>query len=230
MASKVAVVSGYGVGISAAVAKRLGSQGYKLALLSRTQSRLDNAVSELSKAGVAAKGYSVDLSNASAVKPVMTAIHDDLGPINILFWNPVNTAEHFMTVTPEQLQMGYNTCVTGLVVAVQAAHADLKATKGAVLVTGGGLESESDDWTQMAVDWGAASTAIVKAAGRKLVHILHKGLAADGIYVGEVMVTSTVKGTTWDTAGSATLLPEDVADKFVELLDQRAPNVWCVTV
>lgn len=42
--SKVAVIAGYGVGISAAAAKRFGQEGYKLALLARTQSRLDQAV------------------------------------------------------------------------------------------------------------------------------------------------------------------------------------------
>lgn len=42
--SKVAVIAGYGSGISAAVAKRFGAEGYKLALLARTQSRLDEAV------------------------------------------------------------------------------------------------------------------------------------------------------------------------------------------
>ena len=41
--SKVAIVAGYGIGISAAVAKRLGAEGYKLALLARTQPRIDAA-------------------------------------------------------------------------------------------------------------------------------------------------------------------------------------------
>lgn len=41
----VGIVAGYGPGISAAVAKRFGGKGYKLALLARTQSRLDAAVS-----------------------------------------------------------------------------------------------------------------------------------------------------------------------------------------
>lgn len=42
--SKVTVVAGYGTGISAAVGKRFGSEGFHLALLARTASRLDAAV------------------------------------------------------------------------------------------------------------------------------------------------------------------------------------------
>lgn len=42
--SKLAVIAGYGAGISAAFVNILGANGYKLALLARTQSRLDEAV------------------------------------------------------------------------------------------------------------------------------------------------------------------------------------------
>lgn len=41
--SKVALIAGYGIGISAGVAKKFGAEGYKVALLARTQSRLDEA-------------------------------------------------------------------------------------------------------------------------------------------------------------------------------------------
>jgi hypothetical protein len=83
-------------------------------------------------------------------------------------------------------------CAVGLVTAVQAAHEDLKAQKGAVLVTGGGLSLETDESTAGAFDWGCASLGIAKAAQRKLVHIMHKALAADGIYVAEVTVMGGV--------------------------------------
>jgi hypothetical protein len=41
---------------------------------------------------------------------------------------------------------------TGLVAAVQAAHKDLKATKGAVLVTGSMLSVETEDVTKLAIE------------------------------------------------------------------------------
>jgi hypothetical protein len=84
--------------------------------------------------------------------------------------------------------------VAGLVAAVQSAHEDLKAQKGAVLVTGGGLSLETEKSTAAAADWGMASHGVAKAAQRKLVHIMHKALAADGIYVAEVTVMGGVSG------------------------------------
>jgi hypothetical protein len=46
-------------------------------------------------------------------------------------------------------------------------------------------------------------------------------LKPDGIYVGEVMVLGTVKGTGWDS-GSATIDPATVANKFWELYVARS--------
>lgn len=75
---------------------------------------------------------------------------------------------------------------------MQAAHGDLKAQQGAVLVTGGGLALERDDMAAAAANWGMATLGVAKAAQRKLVHVMHKALAADGIYVAEVTVMGGV--------------------------------------
>jgi hypothetical protein len=88
------------------------------------------------------------------------------------------------------------------VTAVQAAHEDLKAQQGAVLVTGGGLSLETDEMSTAAASWGMASLGVAKAAQHKLVHIMHKALAADGIYVAEVTVMG---GVSWWLVQAAAL-------------------------
>jgi hypothetical protein len=95
---------------------------------------------------------------------------------------------------------------SGLVAAVQAAHTDLKAQKGVVLVTGGGLALEQDDMAAAAASWGLVTLGVAKAAQRKLVHIMHKALAADGIYVGEVTVMGGVSGKIWHQLANGTCL------------------------
>jgi len=61
-----------------------------------------------------------------------------------------------------------------------------------VLVTGGGLALERDSMTAAAANHGMATLGIAKAAQRKLVHIMHKSLSSDGIYVAEVTVMGGV--------------------------------------
>jgi hypothetical protein len=114
----------------------------------------------------------------------------------------------------------------GLIAAVQAAHADLRATQGAVLVTGGGVSLETDAAASLAEEYGATTLAVSKAAQRKLVHIMHKGLGKEGIYVAELTVAGMVRGTPYDPKGTSRLTPEGVADAFWELLQKRDPGVW----
>jgi hypothetical protein len=116
----------------------------------------------------------------------------------------------------------------GLIAAVQAAQADLRTNKGAILVTGGSLALENDTSTGIAVDWGATTLAVSKAAQRKLVHILHKDLAREDIYVAEVTVAATVRGTGFDKEGKSPLTAEAVADTFYDLYTKRDPSVWFV--
>ncbi|KAJ3115905.1 hypothetical protein HK100_001209 [Physocladia obscura] len=220
----IVVIAGYGPGISASVAKKFASLGYtKIALLSRRQTKLDAAAAELvATHNISAKGFAVDLSNPTAVQTVLAAIREDLaGTIGVLFWNPYGKPQGIFDLTAEGLDNNIASSVTSLVLAVQRIVDDLAANNGAVLLTGAGLSLENDTFVQMTVDWNAATQAISKAAQRKTVHILHFALKPKGIFVGEVTVLESVKGTPFDVAQTATLTPEAVANKFAELESKR---------
>ena len=58
--------------------------------------------------------------------------------------------------------------------------------------------------------------ALANAAKHKLVGLLSPRLRDDGVFVGEVMVAGTVKGTAWDS-GNANLEPGVIANKFWEM-------------
>lgn len=118
----------------------------------------------------------------------------------------------------------------GLVTAIQAAHEDLKATKGLILVTGAGSALENDDLIPFVIDKDMITMVVPKAAQRKLVHILNKELLKDGIYMAEVTVCTVVKGTWWDPEGKAPLTSEAIADRFWEVAQKRDPSVWFVTI
>lgn len=46
---------------------------------------------------------------------MVTAVRQELGPVHLLFWNPISMAlmAPLMTATPAQLQEAYNVTVTG---------------------------------------------------------------------------------------------------------------------
>lgn len=215
------VVCGYGVGISDAVARRFGKEGYRVAAVARNAERLAGSVAALGKEGIEAKAFPSDLSDPDATRTLIAEIRSKLGPIKVLHWNAYSGgAGDLKTATTDELRSVLNVSVHGLIAATQAALPDLKAQNGAVLVTGGGFAFYDPSVDAAATQWGAAGLAIGKAAQHKTVGLLSKALSSEGVYVGEVVVTGLVKGTAFDS-GNATLEASTIAEKFWELYRAR---------
>jgi hypothetical protein len=80
----------------------------------------------------------------------------------------------------------------------------------------------------MAVASKSMGLSVANSAKHKLVRLLVRRLQGEEVYVGEVMVIGTVKGTAWDK-GQATLAPETVADRFWELYEKRREHLAQIT-
>jgi NAD(P)-dependent dehydrogenase (short-subunit alcohol dehydrogenase family) len=223
--AKTILVCGYGPGISSAVARRFGREGYAVALVGRTAERLASGVSALEKSGAVAKAFPCDLSDPDAVRKLVAGARATLGPIGVLHWNAYGQgAGDLTTAKTSELRGVLDVGVHSLVAAVQEALPDLKAQKGSVLVTGGGFAYYDAAVDTAAANFGAMGLAVAKAAQHKLVGVLHQKLRNEGVYVGEVTVVGLVKGTAWDR-GNATVEPDSVADKFWDI-QKRREDVW----
>ena len=62
----IAIV-GAGPGLGAAVARRFGTEGFAVAVVSRSQDRVDALVGDLTTAGVTARGYAADVREPDAL-------------------------------------------------------------------------------------------------------------------------------------------------------------------
>jgi len=220
--SKTIVICGYGPGISDAVARKFGAEGYQVALVARRADKLEAGVSALKEKGIQAAAFATDLGDAKAVTAMIAAVRAQLGAISVLHYNAYTGGSgDLLSASAEGLRRSFDVSVGGLVAAVQASHADLKAEKGAVLITGGGFCLYDPRIDAMATQFQAADLAIGKAAQHKLTGLLAAKLKADDIYVGEVVVMGMVKGTAFD-AGNASLDANDIAAKFWELFGSRS--------
>jgi NAD(P)-dependent dehydrogenase (short-subunit alcohol dehydrogenase family) len=221
--TKTILICGLGPGISTAVAKKFGKAGFAVGVVARSADKVAAAAKALVGEGVKAAGYVCDLSDAAAVTAMVGRVRRELGAITVLHWNAYPTGAGDLTVaSSDEVRKALDVGVTGMVAAVQAALPDLRQQKGtsAVLITGGGLALYGPKIDAMATSWGVMSLAVVKAAQHKLAGLFAEKLRADGIYVGEVVVTGLVKGTAFDS-GNATLEPSAIADKFFELYSAR---------
>lgn len=220
---KTILVVGFGPGISSAVAEKFGSSGFSVGLVARSEERLAAGVKALKAKGIEAAAFPADASDPAAVRAAVGKARAALGPITVLQWNAYGGAEagDLTTADAAAIRSAFDVAVVGLLAAVQEALPDLKQSKeGAVLVTNGAFAEINPQIDAFAASAKAMGLALANAAKHKLVGLLSARLKADGVYVGEVMVAGTVKGTAWDS-GNANLDPGVIANKFWEMYQAR---------
>jgi peroxisomal 2,4-dienoyl-CoA reductase len=84
LADRVALITGGGSGINFGIASAFVSYGAKVALVSRTQSKLDAAAEELSPDGSAARGFAADVRDTDALESAIDQTVEAFGAIDIL--------------------------------------------------------------------------------------------------------------------------------------------------
>lgn len=219
---KVIVVVGYGPGISNAVAERFGREGFSVALVARNKERLDAGVRALKEKGVDAAGFVADAGNPASITGALGTIRKEVGPIAALQWTAYSGAGGDLTkASTDEVRSIFDVPVVGLLAAVQTALPDLREQKGSVLVTNGGFAFFDAEVDKAVVSFNSMGLAVANAAKKKLVGLLSVKLGAEGVYVGEVVVTGLVKGTAFDN-GHATIDPASVGEAFWKLHSARA--------
>ena len=215
----VIVIAGYGPSIGEATSRLFGKKGYSVACLGRTLSKLEAGVERLQADGISAASFVVDCGNSATVKDTIRKVQRQLGRIAVILWNAASYSGGDLFSTDEDPNELLSQIVSvgcgGLLAAVQAAHSDLKATKGSILITGGGLSIYDEQVDAIAVQNNWMGLAFCKSSQRKLAGLLHQRLKPDGIMVGTVVIS----GAAGD--GEDATDPTTVAEKYWELHTAR---------
>jgi NADP-dependent 3-hydroxy acid dehydrogenase YdfG len=221
--SKTIIVGGFGPGISTAVAEKFGKEGFSVALVARNVEKLSAGVAALTAKGIKSAAFPTDLGDPAAVRALVGKVRAALGPITVLHWNPYSSAAgDLLTADAAALHTTFDLAVTNLLAAVQEALPDLRKTReSAILVTNGGLAYADPQNDLAAVEWNVMGLAVANAAKLRMVGLLSQKLKKDGVYVGQVVVQGTVKGTPFDQ-GNATLDGATIANKFWDMYRARS--------
>jgi NAD(P)-dependent dehydrogenase (short-subunit alcohol dehydrogenase family) len=119
MKDRVAVITGGGSGINLRIAERFVAQGASVALLGRTQARLDAAVESIAAAGGTALGLAADVRDYAAVDRAVREARERLGEIDVVVCGAAGnfaapavgmSANGFKSVVDIDLLGTFNTC------------------------------------------------------------------------------------------------------------------------
>jgi len=219
------LVVGYGPGNSYATARRFGKAGWTIALVGRTESKLRQGIDSLAEDGISAHAFVGDASDVTTMRDTVRAVQESLGPItSIVFsaYRPVEIGD-VLTDDPNTVNQVFMIGIGGMLTVVQAALDDLRnADQAAVLVLNGGLGIQDPSIDSAAISFGGDGVALECAAKSKLVGLLSERLRPEEIYVGELIINGTVKGSPY--AGPTALDPAVIADRLWQMAEDRAEN------
>lgn len=185
--TQVMAIVGMGAGNGMAIARRFAKEGFEIAMMARSETKLKNYQAILQDEGFAAHYFVADAGEQSSVHSAFKTLQQQLGIPKVLLYNAaVPRMESVLTTTVDALISDFKVNVAGAVAAVQAVLPGMQSahTEGAILLTGGGfaLYPQPD----------FASLSIGKAGLRSLASILSVVLQPAGIKIGTITICGTV--------------------------------------
>lgn len=203
LAGQVAFVTGGGSGIGAGIARTLAKQGAKLALLGRTQEKLDAVAAEIRAAGGEAKGFAADVRDYAAVEKAVEGAASAFGRIDVV----VNSAAgNFLAPAAALSANGFRAVIDidlcGTFNVSRAAFAHLAKARGNIVSI---TATQAHVPTPLQCHAGAAKAGIEK---------LTRDLALEWAWSG-VRVNAVAPGPVDGTEGVRRLAPGD-ADAMVK--------------
>lgn len=217
--SKTALVVGVGPGLGAAAARRLKAEGYRVALASRTASKLEALATELGGMAV-----SIDATDPASVRAGIAAVEEAYGPIHAVVWNVGSGLfGDLEKVDLDGLDRGFGTNARGLfVLAKTLLPAMAERGDGALIITGATASLRGKPFT--------TAFAAGKAAQRSLAQSFARQYGKHGVHVALIIVDGMVdlprtRASMPDTPAEAFVSPDGYADAVAFLLGQRR-SAW----
>lgn len=202
MSEKLITIVGMGAGISQAVAEKFGQEGFKVAMLARTEEKLKDIQADLQNQGIEARFFQADAGNSASLKKAFQKIQQELGDTTVLLYNAAKVKKnHILEETSESIANDFKVNVGGALESVKAVLPAMQAkNEGTILFTGGGLSLYPNP------DYG--SLALGKAGIRNLAGSLHYAMKNSNIKVSTITVAGFV------TPESNRHTPEAIAEEF----------------
>jgi 2-hydroxycyclohexanecarboxyl-CoA dehydrogenase len=178
--SRVAIVTGGGSGMGAAICRHLAARGHRVAVLDIDEDAANGVAKELQADGAAAMGARVDVSDRPAVLAALGSVRSTLGTAGILVTSAgIEGFESFLDITPEAWDRMIAVNLTGTFHCLQAVVPDMIEAGWGRIVTISSSSAQSG--TRRMAHYVASKGGVVA-----LTKALALDLAPDGITVNTI--------------------------------------------
>ncbi|CAM5294762.1 SDR family NAD(P)-dependent oxidoreductase [Streptomyces aurantiogriseus] len=179
---------GAGPGLGLATARRFGTAGHTVALISRNAQHLEELTAELARDDIQARGFAADVLDPASLTAALRTAADTLGPIEILQYSPVPRADFMKPVldtSADDLDAPLAFSVKGPVTVVNAVLPGMRELgRGTLLfVNGGSAVRPHPD---------RAGTSIAFAAESAYARMLHDALAPENIHAAQLIIPGAI--------------------------------------
>lgn len=213
----IAIV-GAGSGLGLSIAKTFGARGFSVALVSRTQEKLDALAAELTTAGIEAAGFAADVMDPTSIAVAFAAITDRFGAVDVLEYLP---APHTpvpglsnpgpLEVNRANIQPQLDYYLYGAIAATdQVLPAMLERGSGTILYTTGGTSRDP-----LSGPAEFTTTTIGSSALRSYSLKLHQATADTGVYVAHIPLFA------WIGNGGPESEPDAIAQHYWTAYTER---------
>lgn len=226
MTGKTALIVGAGPGLGTALARKFAAEGYNLALAARNLDRVTALAADLSKGGVTAKAFKVDVTNEDSMKALFADVEKTVGAISVVVHN-VNgrVVKDLLDLTVAEMESQWRTITLGgFLTGREAARQMLPRGAGSIIFIGGrGGRRGLAKFTA----FGSA-----KAGVRSIAECLARELAPSGIHVAHIAVEATIRGAnaTPEMIAKDSIVDPAALAEVVYLTHSQPKNCWTFEV
>jgi NADP-dependent 3-hydroxy acid dehydrogenase YdfG len=206
----IAIV-GAGSGLGLSIAKVFGDKGFSVALVSRTQEKLDTLAAGLNDVGIEAAGFAADVMDPPSVATAFDRIKERFGTVDVLEYSPAPHTPVPGLSSPGPLEADRASIQPqieyylygGIAATAQVLPAMIERDSGTILYSTGGTSQDP-----LAGPAEFTTTTIGSGALRSYALKLHQATADTGVYVAHVPIFA------WIGSGGPETQPGTIAQHY----------------
>jgi NAD(P)-dependent dehydrogenase (short-subunit alcohol dehydrogenase family) len=171
LSGRVALVTGGGRDVGAAISQGLAAAGATVAVNYRSsRDEAEAVVANIKQAGGKAKAYGADIANLEAVRSMVAGVESDFGGLDILVNNAgLVLRKRFSETTPEEWHRQIDTCLYGAIHCCHAAAPLIEASgRGRIISIMGDSSRVGESGLAVGAAARAGTIALMKSLAREM--------------------------------------------------------------